>query len=98
MKKLLFIFLFGILSVQAQITTSTIKGLVTDDKHTPLLGANVIVLHEPTGSVTGAVVQNNGRYTVPNLRVGGPYTVTITYIGFTSQVSENIFLNLVHFH
>lgn len=94
MKKLLFIFLFGIFSVHGQITTSTIKGLVIDDKNTPLLGANVVVLHEPTGSITGGVVQNNGRYTVPNLRVGGPYTITISYIGFKSQISQNIFLTL----
>ena len=94
MKKILFIFLIGFLPIQAQITTSNIKGTVTDDKGEPMFGANVIVLHEPSGTLGGAVVQDNGRYTANNLRVGGPYTITFSYLGYESQIVSDVFLSL----
>lgn len=82
------------LSANAQVTTSKIKGTVTDKAGEPLFGANVVVLHVPTGTVSGAVAQDNGRYTVPNLRVGGPYTITFSYVGFKSQEVKDVFLTL----
>ncbi|RKF03797.1 outer membrane receptor protein involved in Fe transport [Tenacibaculum lutimaris] len=95
MKKLLvFSFVFLSLSIFSQITTSKIKGIVTDSQGEPLFGANIVVLHEPTGTISGAVAQENGRYTIPNLRVGGPYKVTFSYIGFESQEVTNVYLTL----
>lgn len=89
---LTFIFFTGIVS--AQITTSKIRGTVTDDKGKPLFGATVAVLHVPTGTVSGAITLENGKYTVPNLRVGGPYKVTFSYVGYASQEVKDIFLVL----
>ena len=83
-----------VFNVTAQVTTSKIKGIVTDTSGEPLYGANVIILHTPTGTVSGTVTQENGRYTVPNLRVGGPYKVTFSYIGFKSQDVNNVYLTL----
>ncbi len=95
MKKLLLLsFVLLGLSVFSQVTTSKIRGTVTDSQGEPLFGANIIVLHEPTGTISGAVAQDNGRYTVPNLRVGGPYKITFSYIGFKSQEVNNVFLTL----
>lgn len=95
MKKLIiFSFVFLSLSIYSQVTTSKIKGTVTDNQGEPLFGANIVVLHEPTGTISGAVAQDNGRYTIPNLRVGGPYKVTFSYIGFQSQEVTNIYLTL----
>lgn len=95
MKKLLVLsFVFLSLSVVSQVTTSKIKGTVTDSQGEPLFGANIVVLHEPTGTVSGAVAQDNGKYTIPNLRVGGPYKVTFSYVGFKAQEVTNIFLTL----
>ncbi|MFD0991939.1 TonB-dependent receptor [Tenacibaculum geojense] len=96
MKKLLFLSFLMLLSfsVNAQVTTSKIKGTVLDKAGEPLFGANIVVLHVPTGTVSGAVAQDNGSYTVPNLRVGGPYKVTFSYIGFKSQEVEGIYLTL----
>ncbi len=82
------------LSAFSQITTSKIKGTVTDNQGEALFGANVIVLHVPTGTVSGAVAQDNGKYTIPNLRVGGPYKVTFSYVGFKSQEVNNVYLTL----
>lgn len=76
------------------MTTSKIKGIVTDTAGEPLFGANVQVKHQPTGTVAGAIAQDNGRFTIPNLRVGGPYTITISYVGFKSFEVEAVFLTL----
>jgi hypothetical protein len=96
MRKFFFLSFLMLLSltVNAQVTTSKIKGTVTDKAGEPLFGANIVVLHVPTGTVSGAVAQDNGRYTVPNLRVGGPYKITFSYVGFKSQEVENVFLTL----
>ena len=95
MKKLLTVFfLFGCITVFSQVTTSKIKGIVTDGSGEPLFGANITVLHVPTGTLSGAISQENGRYTIPNLRVGGPYKVTFSYIGFKTYEVDNIYLTL----
>ncbi|TDQ25692.1 TonB-dependent receptor [Tenacibaculum caenipelagi] len=95
MKKLLVLsFVFLSLSIFSQVTTSKIKGTVTDSQGEPLFGANIVVLHEPTGTVSGAVAQDNGKYTIPNLRVGGPYKVTFSFVGFESQEVTNVYLTL----
>ncbi|WP_299104392.1 carboxypeptidase regulatory-like domain-containing protein [uncultured Tenacibaculum sp.] len=96
MKKLLTFsfFLMFLTAGIAQVTTSKIKGVVTDNEGEPLFGANIVVLHVPTGTVSGAVAQDNGKYTIPNLRVGGPYKVTFSYVGFKPQEINNVFLTL----
>lgn len=95
MRKLLLTFsLLLTFNISAQVTTSKIKGLVTDGSGEPLFGANIVVLHVPSGTVSGAVAQENGKYTVPNLRVGGPYKVTFSFLGFTSKEVANVFLTL----
>ncbi|MBC7885933.1 MAG: TonB-dependent receptor [Saprospiraceae bacterium] len=78
----------------AQITTSSISGKVTDSSGQPLFGSTVAATHTPSGTFYGATTLENGRYTLPNLRVGGPYTVEVSYIGYTSAKTENIFLEL----
>lgn len=96
-KTLLFVFSLVLLcsfSAFAQITTAKIKGIVTDNAGEALPGANIVVLHVPTGTISGAVSQDNGRYTVPNLRVGGPYKVTFSFVGYKSQEVTNVFLTL----
>lgn len=81
--------------VNAQVTSSKIKGVVTDSKtNEPLFGANIVVLHVPSGTVAGAIAQDNGKYTVPNLRVGGPYKITFSFVGYKSQEVDNVYLTL----
>ncbi len=87
---LLLIFFSG---VYAQVTTSKIEGTVKD-KNGPLGGAEVMVTHVPTGTVTGVISRMNGTFTVPNLRVGGPYTVKVTFMGYKPVTLENIYLQL----
>ncbi len=96
MKKITFtlLFMFFVLIGFAQTTTSNIKGLVVDDTDVPLLGANVVAVHNPTGTKYGAVTNLDGRYNLLNLRIGGPYTVTISYVGFTEQAFTDVYLTL----
>ena len=74
----------------AQVTTSNIKGLILDEASQPLMGANIVVIHTPTGTKDGAASNFDGRYNLLNLRVGGPYSITVSYIGFKN--SFHVFL------
>ncbi len=75
-------------------TTSSLSGKVTDADGEALIGSTVIATHTPTGVVYGSVTDLNGNYTLPNLRVGGPYDVTVSYVGFESTTREGLYLQL----
>ena len=78
----------------AQVTNSSIKGLVTDTNGGPLPGATIIATHTPSGTTYGSASVADGRYTIPGMRIGGPYTVKISFVGYKEETVENIFLNL----
>ena len=78
----------------SQVTTSGIKGSVSDETNSELPGANVIAVHNPTGTTYGAATNIDGRFNLVNLRVGGPYTITISYVGYKDQTFTDVFLNL----
>jgi hypothetical protein len=78
----------------AQVTTSTISGRITDDKGEGLPGATVLAVHEPSGTQYGILTNETGRYAFPTVRVGGPYKVTVTYIGYQAQSKGNIIADL----
>jgi len=86
--------LFAAMSSFAQVTTSNIKGSVADDQNQPLPGANVVAVHTPTGTKYGGTTNLDGRYNLLNMRVGGPYAVTISYVGFKNQEFKDVNLIL----
>ncbi|PCJ93439.1 MAG: TonB-dependent receptor [Flavobacteriaceae bacterium] len=88
------VILFSVFSIHSQVTTSNIRGNVVDDQDVPLLGANIVAVHTPTGTTYGAISNEDGIFNLLNLRVGGPYDVTISYVGFKSIVSNGVFLTL----
>lgn len=63
------------------VTTGTITGIVVNNQQQPVAGANVIVIHEPSGTTYEGVTRADGRFSIPAMRVGGPYTVTVAYVG-----------------
>ncbi|MBL7995262.1 TonB-dependent receptor, partial [bacterium] len=92
---LVFACLFSVQTVTAQsVTTASVNGIVTDNNGQPVYGANVIALHVPSGSRFGAATRADGRYNIPAMRVGGPYTIFVTYIGYKEDRREDIMLAL----
>jgi hypothetical protein len=82
-------------TVLAQITTSSMAGKVTiDDTKEEAIGATIVAIHEPSGSRYAAVTNTKGRFIIQGMRTGGPYTVTVSYIGYQSRSLKNIVLEL----
>ena len=90
----LFMFIFTCALSFSQVTTSSIKGLISDETNAGLPGANVIAVHTPTGTTYGAATDIDGRFNLVNLRVGGPYTITVSYVGYNEQSFSDVFLTL----
>ena len=81
------------LTSYAQVTTSGIDGRIKDDiEYLP--GASIVAVHLPSGTRYGAVTNTEGRYTLMGLRPGGPYEITISYVGFEDEVYKNVNLSL----
>ena len=81
-------------TVMAQTTTSAIRGNVVSEAGSNLAGATVTIKHEPSGTVSTATTNESGTFSARGLRVGGPYTVTITGDGFVPTKVENVYLSL----
>jgi outer membrane receptor for ferrienterochelin and colicin len=82
------------LGLLAQVTTSSLTGTVKDQNNSGIPGANIVAVHEPSGTTYGTVSLPDGKFTIPNMRVGGPYKVTISFIGYETQSYSEIFLKL----
>lgn len=96
MKKFLLLIMLSaaIFYTHAQVTTSSITGTVSQagGQHAP--GASVRATHVPSGTVYSGTSNESGRFSLPNMRVGGPYRVEVTYVGYTPEVYDDIFLQL----
>lgn len=79
--------------MQAQVTTSSMSGQVTDVDGT-VIGATVVATHIPSGTTYGTVTNLDGRYNLNGMRVGGPYSVEISYIGYGTNTVDAITLSL----
>jgi len=86
--------LFVASSVYAQVTTSSMSGKVSEKDGTGVAGATIIATHTPSGTKYYSVTDNNGNYRIPNMRVGGPYEVTATLLGYADAKSDGAYLKL----
>jgi len=76
------------------VTTSSLNGKVTDKNGEPLIGATILVVHQPSGTTYGTSTDTDGNYRLPGMRVGGPYKVTVSYTGYGELGLENVNLRL----
>ncbi len=80
-------------SIYAQVTTSGISGKVSSGNEA-IIGATIMATHTSSGTVYGAVSNADGRFNIVGMRVGGPYEIKISYIGFENVVIPNVVLQL----
>lgn len=90
---LLCMLLVGVGGLSAQDYRATVRGLVKDASDETVIGATIQVTNESTGYTANAVTDANGEYMVKQLPLGGPYTVTVKYVGFGDQVRKGYTLN-----
>lgn len=74
-------------------TTSSLTGVVVDGAG-PIIGATVKATHVPTGTISGGITNSSGRFSLINLRAGGPYTLEVSYIGYQTYTKEGLLLTL----
>ncbi|MBU1371668.1 MAG: TonB-dependent receptor [Bacteroidetes bacterium] len=91
---LLFLVFTGSNLMAQGVTTAAMSGVVTDSKGETVPGATVVATHTPTGTAYSTQTRVDGRFNLPNLRVGGPYTVKVTFVGSRDYVVNDIILNL----
>lgn len=84
---------FGQIMAQG-VTSGTFIGSVQDDGGEPLIGASVVAIHTPTGTKYGAITREGGVFTISNARVGGPYTVSASYVGYRADSKANLYLSI----
>jgi len=84
------------LTTVAQVTTSSMAGKVTFDEQNgeEVIGATVVAVHAPSGTRYTAVTNTTGRFSIQGMRTGGPYEVTVSYVGYQNKVLKNITLQL----
>src|SRR3989441_721128 len=76
------------------VTTAAMSGTVGDQDGAPLADARVVAVRVPSGTEYRAVSRAGGAYNIPNMRVGGPYRVTASRIGYKAHTEENLFVSL----
>jgi len=82
--------LFVTITSFGQITTSTLSGVVKNEKGEKLVGATINVVHQPTGTKYGSSTNAQGGYVIPAVRVGGPYVIKVTYVGYKAKEISDI--------
>ncbi|HEX6323622.1 MAG TPA: carboxypeptidase-like regulatory domain-containing protein, partial [Vicinamibacterales bacterium] len=80
------------------VTTGSLAGTVVNAQGQPVAGASVIAIHIPSGSTYEATTRADGRFSIPGMRVGGPYSVTVAHSGagtaFEPQTRDDVVVNL----
>lgn len=75
-------------------TTGAFSGKVVDVDGNPVLGAEVVIVHGPTNTKYTTLTRDNGLFSVPAVRVGGPYTMTVSFQGFKTETKTGLVVKL----
>ena len=79
---------------KAQVTNASFTGSVKDGEGKNLGGATVVATHEPSGSVFSGSSNTSGYYSIPGVRVGGPYKITVNYSDYIPVEVNDIYITL----
>ncbi|MCD8281833.1 MAG: TonB-dependent receptor, partial [Prevotella sp.] len=90
---LIALMLFLAASATAQVTTSVLSGKVLAEGE-EAIGATIEAVHKPSGTRYTTVTNAKGMFTINGMRVGGPYEVKISYIGYETKITDGIILQL----
>jgi hypothetical protein len=82
------LFLVPKLTYSQGITTAAMNGIVMDANGDPLPTANIIAIHMPSGTQYGTTSRVDGKYNLDGLRTGGPYSITVSFVGYKPQKTE----------
>ncbi len=93
---LIAVMLMASTAIMAQVTTSSMSGKVTlgHEGGEEVIGATVQAVHEPSGTRYAAVTNVDGLFSIQGMRTGGPYAVTVSYVGFQPKTLKGIQLQL----
>ncbi|MFC4212348.1 carboxypeptidase regulatory-like domain-containing protein [Pedobacter lithocola] len=83
------LFIFSLSAIKAQVTTGTLSGTIKDQQNT-LPGVTVRATHIPSGTSYVNTTNEDGRFTINNMRPGGPYKVVVSYVGMDAKTIENL--------
>ena len=86
--------IIGSATLMGQVTTSSLSGKVTEENGDPMAGATVVATHLPSGTVYGALANGVGLYSIQGMRPGGPYKVSISFVGYKTVDYTDITLYL----
>ncbi len=82
-------------AISAQVTTGNITGTIKAQNGGAVMsGASIEAKHEPTGTIYTAASRKDGRYDIPNVNGGGPYTIKVTYVGFETNIKEDVTITI----
>jgi hypothetical protein len=97
LKRILFLCAFAFLAspfVFAQVTTSALGGTIKSTTDEALVGATVTATHLPSGTKYLTVTRPGGVFSIQNMRVGGPYLIEVTFVGYKTEKVEDVYLQL----
>lgn len=96
MKKLVYLLLFliPVIGFSQGTTTGSISGQISDQNGESLIGSTLTAVHGPSGTFYGVATDIDGSYRIDNMKVGGPYKITASYVGQTDRVLDNVYVRL----
>jgi hypothetical protein len=76
------------------VTTAAVQGTIRQATGAAVEGAIVTITNRGTGATIQATSRSNGKFSMENVAIGGPYTIEVRAIGFESVKRDNVMLSL----